>query len=146
MDENNQDVLFYVLSSSDELSRDQFITKLVNKINSEQRQADICLSSNEDCVRLEQAIWQYKPASFIPNSIAKKTQALIQLWDKEIQSPCFDVLLNLHTDFPALSDKYQRTIEILDQSEALIEMGRSRWKQYKSQGIEPTIHKIGSTP
>ncbi len=143
MSDSAQDVLFYVLASSDELSRDIFITKLVNKINSEQRQADICLSSAEDCVRLDQAIWQYKPQSFIAHSIARQEQAPVQLWDKDILEPNFDVLLNLHTEFPTNFNQYRRTIEVLDQSVELIEMARSRWKLYKSKGIVPTLHKIG---
>ena len=143
MTENNQDVLFYVLASNDELSRDNFISKLVNKINTEQRQADIRLSSEHDCIRLEQAIWNYKPSSFIANSIAGQTQAPIQLWDKQIQSPCLDVLLNLHTEFFTEFKQYRRTIEVLDQSEGLIKMARLRWKQYQAEGINPTIHKIG---
>lgn len=143
MSDVEQDVLFYVLASNDEKSRDTFITKLINKINSEQRQADIRLSSTDDCIRLDQAIWQYQPQSFIAHSIAKQEQAPIQLWDKEILAPSFDVLLNLHTEFPINFTAYKRTIEVLDQSSELIEMARIRWKLYKSKGIVPTLHKIG---
>ncbi len=139
---SQQDVLFYVLQSNDQLSRDNFVTKLINKINNEQRKVDICLSSTDDCLRLEQAIWSYKPQSFIANSIAKSSTSPVQLWDKKVAQPCLDVLLNLHTNFPDNFLKYNRAIEILDQSEELIEMGRNRWKQYKQQGIEPTLIKI----
>lgn len=142
MSDNKQDVLFYVLSTNDELSRDKFIVKLVNKINSEQRQADIRLLTLKDCSRLEQSIWQYKPHSFIANSIARELPAPIQLWGQEVTEPSNDILLNLHTEFPENFTQYQRTIEVLDQSTELIEMARKRWKQYKSQGVEPTVHKI----
>ncbi len=137
-----QDVLFYILSSSDISARDVFISKLVNKIYTENRQADIRLASAEDCERLDLAIWQFKPESFIPHSIAKKVGAPIQLWHDQIEQPCNDVLLNLHPIFPEQCQHYARTIEVLDQSPELIEMGRVRWKQYKAQGIEPTVHKL----
>jgi DNA polymerase-3 subunit chi len=140
---NSQDVLFYVLASNNQLSREEFISKLINKINNQQRQVDIRIHSLTDCKRLEQAIWQYKPQSFITNSIALQTPCPIQLWDEKINKPCLDILLNLHPVFPELFNQYRRTIEILDQSTELISMGRERWKQYRAQGIEPTIYKIG---
>lgn len=140
--DKNQDVLFYILGSNDQPSRDLFISKLINKINTQARQADVRLASQQDCERLDLAIWQFKPSSFIPHSIAQQVDAPIQLWNEDIKTPCQDVLLNLHPIFPELFSQYRRTIEVLDQSDELIKMGRSRWKQYKQYGIEPTIHKL----
>jgi DNA polymerase-3 subunit chi len=69
--------------------------------------------------------------------------APIQLFGEQISRACQDVLINLHPDFYAPFNQYQRTIELLDQSEELIEKGRERWRQYKSLGLVPTVHKIG---
>ncbi len=137
-----QDVVFYVLSSSDDASRDHFVGKLVNKIYHEKRQCDIRLGSEADCSRLDLALWEYKPHAFIPHSIALETAAPIKLWNQSIPEPCADVLLNLHPEFMNEFTQYQRTIEVLDQSEALLQRGRERWKQYRSQGFEPVVHKI----
>ncbi|MBN2607242.1 MAG: DNA polymerase III subunit chi, partial [Thiotrichales bacterium] len=92
--------------------------------------------------RLDIALWQFRPETFIPHAIALEVSAPIQLWVQQVSEPCEDVLLNLHTDFAEDFKQYTRTIEVLDQSEALIERGRERWRQYKALGIEPTIHKI----
>ncbi|MDX1796044.1 MAG: DNA polymerase III subunit chi [Hydrogenovibrio sp.] len=141
----NKDVLFYVLATNDSASRDAFVAKLTNKIFQQQRQCDIRFDNEQDCLRFDQVLWQFQPQAFIPHAIALDTRAPIQLWHQTISQPCQDVLLNLHPQFCDDFDQYQRTIEVLDQSEALIEMGRQRWKQYKALGFDPVVHKISST-
>ena len=138
-----QDVLFYVLNSDDPHTLDQFVAKLCQKILSEQRQCDIRLADEMTMERLNRTLWAFKPESFLPHSIQNQCPAPIQLWTEKIAQPKKDVLLNLHPDFPVLHPQYQRTIEVLDQSAALIERGRHRWRQYKQAGFEPIVHKIG---
>lgn len=139
-----KDVLFYVLETQDTAPRDAFIAKLVNKIYQQNRLCDVRCGNEQDTQRIDQAIWQFRPEAFIPHAIALEVKAPIQLWSQQVVEPCEDVLLNLHTDFPENFQQYARTIEVLDQSEALIERGRERWRQYKALGVEPTVHKIPS--
>jgi len=139
----NKDVLFYVLNSTDPQSREAFLSKLLNKIYQEKRICDVRFESEQEALRYDLTLWNLQPKSFIPHSVAKQVPAPIQLYGQEIDKPSKDVLVNLAAVFPDSFSYYQRTIEILDQSEYLIQMGRERWKNYKSQGIEPTIHKIG---
>lgn len=136
------EVVFYVLSTEDAGSRTRFVAKLVNKIWQQHRHCDICCQSQTELTALDEAIWQYKPEAFIPHAIAQAQPAPIQLWLQQVSAPCEDVLLNLHPDFQNQFQQYQRTIEVLDQSPALIQRGRDRWKQYKSLGFEPILHKI----
>ncbi|GKT11829.1 MAG: DNA polymerase III subunit chi [Thiomicrorhabdus sp.] len=138
-----KDVLFYVLNSTDPQSREVFLSKLLNKVYKENRLCDVRFETEQDALRYDLTLWNITPQSFIPHSVSKQINAAIQLHGKEINKPCNDVLVNLHPEFPDQFKSYQRTIEILDQSEYLIQMGRARWKTYKSQGIEATVHKIG---
>jgi len=138
-----KDVLFYVLNSTDPQSREQFLGKLLKKIWSEKRHCDVRFENKQEAQRYDLTLWNIQSQSFIPHSVAKAVPAPIQLYGQEISSPYNDVLVNLATPFPEGFDHYQRTIEILDQSEFLIQMGRERWKAYKAQNVEPTVHKIG---
>ena len=99
--------------------------------------------SEQDALRYDLTLWNAQPQSFIPHSVAKQVSASIQLYGEQIAKPSRDVLINLHPEFPSVFEQYQRTIEILDQSDYLIQMGRERWKAYKANGIEATVHKIG---
>jgi DNA polymerase-3 subunit chi len=137
------DVVFYVLHSSDDASRDKFIAKLIKKILQENRQADILFNDLANAQRFDLALWNLQPHEFIPHAIAQEAPAPIQLWGNKIDQNNGDVLLNLHPEFQEKFNKYKRTIEVLDQSSHLIQTGRQRFKQYRSQGIEPVVHKIG---
>lgn len=137
-----KDVIFYVLGTNTAQQREAFIAKLVNKIHREKRQCDIRFASEDEMTRFDLALWQYQPEAFIPHSMQQAVQAPIQLWTDQIATPCQDVLLNVHPDFPKNFELYNRTIEVLDQTEHLIQMGRERWKAYRKEGLEPTVHKI----
>ncbi|MBN2866874.1 MAG: DNA polymerase III subunit chi [Thiotrichales bacterium] len=137
------EVVFYILNSSDLTSREQFMSKLLKKVVSEQRSADVVFETPTEAQRYDLSLWQYQPQSFIPHSLSRAEQAPIQLYAQTVSKPCFDILLNHQTQFPEVFSQYQRTIEILDQTPHLIEMGRARFKHYRQLGIEPQVHKIG---
>ena len=137
------DVLFYVLNSTEPAKREQFLSKLLKKIQSEQRHCDVRFENEQEAKRYDLTLWDYQPQSFIIHSLENALPAPIQLYGEQIQKPCQDVLVNLHPEFPTLFSGYKRTIEILDQTEYLVQMGRERWKAYKAKGLEPKVHKIG---
>lgn len=137
------EVVFYVLNSADTQSLDAFTAKLIQKIVSEERQADVLFASLQDAQRFDLSLWGIRPQSFIPHSVANEVSAPIQLFGETVSKASQDVLLNLHSDFQTGFKQYARTIEILDQTEHLIQKGRERFKQYRSLGIEPLVHKIG---
>ncbi|MGC9386602.1 MAG: DNA polymerase III subunit chi [Hydrogenovibrio sp.] len=144
-DSVSQDVVFYVLSSSGETERETFIIKLLNKIHREQRLCDVRCDDETARQRLNHQLWSFKPEAFIPHILGEdlaQRHAKIRFWNQTIAQSCDDVLLNIHPAFPEHFQHYRRTIEVLDQSEHLIEMGRQRWKTYKAQGFEPVVHKL----
>jgi DNA polymerase-3 subunit chi len=143
MTKPTQDVLFYVLASSDARSRELFLIKLLSKALKQQRQIDVRFAQQQDAQRFDQTLWATPAHGYFPHAVEHQFAAPIQLFGEQIQRPCHDVLINLHPDFYDGFDQYQRTIEVLDQSVELIEKGRLRWRQYKQQGIEPTLHKLG---
>ncbi|WP_373020532.1 DNA polymerase III subunit chi [Thiomicrorhabdus sp.] len=141
--DTEKDVLFYVLNSTEPEKRERFLSKLLKKIQSEKRRCDVRFENEQEALRYDLTLWDFQPQSFIIHSVKNAVPAPIQLHGERIYQPCKDVLINLHTGFSEDFFNYQRTIEILDQTEYLVQMGRERWKAYKARGIEPTVHKIG---
>jgi len=137
------DVLFYVLNSTEPEKREYFLSKLLKKILSEKRVCDVRFESEQEALRYDLTLWDFQPQSFIIHSVQNSLPAPIQLHGKQILKPSQDVLVNLHPEFPEIFSGYNRTIEILDQTEHLVQMGRERWKAYKARGLQPTVHKIG---
>ena len=138
----SQDVLFYVLNSSDLASRERFLTKLLLKTQQQKRRVDVRFTQRQDAERFDQTLWAQPPHGYLPHAVELALPAPIQLFGAQISRGCQDVLINLHPDFYPEFQNYQRTIELLDQSVELIEKGRQRWREYKQQGFEPTLHKI----
>lgn len=136
----SQDVLFYVLSSSDLASRERFLTKLLLKTQQQTRRVDVRFAQIQEAERFDQALWAQ--SSYLPHAVELALPAPIQLFGANIPRSGNDVLINLHPDFYSEFKIYQRTIELLDQSAELIEKGRQRWREYKAQGFEPILHKI----
>lgn len=141
--ETQADVLFYVLNSNQPAEREAFLSKLLNTIWKQKRLCDVRFANQQDATRYDLTLWDAKPQSFIHHGLENNVNAPIQLYGEQVIKKCKDVLINLHPEFPTIHNQYQRTIEVLDQSDYLIKMGRERWKAYKKAGIEPTIHKIG---
>jgi DNA polymerase-3 subunit chi len=139
------DVLFYVLNSSQPDQRELFLSKLLKTIWKQQRMVDIRFPNDQEAQRYDLNLWSFRPESFIHHALENSAPAPIQIYGETISQPCEDVLINMHPSFCEFHNRYQRTIEVLDQSEYLLEMGPIRWKQYQQAGIEPTIHKIGFT-
>lgn len=140
----SQDVLFYVLSSSDLASRERFLTKLLLKTQQQKRRVDVRFAQIQEAERFDQTLWAQPPHSYLPHAVEQALPAPIQLFGAQITRGSQDVLINLHPDLSSEFQNYQRTIEVLDQSVELIEKGRQRWREYKEQGFEPTLHKIES--
>lgn len=137
------ELVFYVLNSSSFEEREAFLVKLLNKAQQQSRQVDVRFAHMQDAQRFDQKLWCEPPHSYIPHGMAQDIVAPIQLYGEQIPHFCNDVLINLHPEFYDPFTNYKRTIELLDQSEELIEKGRQRWRQYKALGLTPTVHKIG---
>jgi DNA polymerase-3 subunit chi len=137
------ELVFYVLNSSSFQEREAFLIKLLNKAQQQTRQVDVRFAQQQDAQRFDQKLWCEPSHSYIPHGLVNNIAAPIQLYGEQITHPCKDVLINLHPEFYDNFKQYQRTIELLDQSEELIEKGRERWRQYIALGLTPTVHKIG---
>ena len=140
-----KDVLFYVLNSDTAEAREAFVCKLLNTIYKKQRKSVVRLGSADEVNRFNRQLWAWKSTAFLPHAIEQHYPAPIQLFSEipKVSNLDKDVLINLHPEFPEFFGDYQRTIEVLDQSAYLLQMGRERWKAYRQNGIEPTVHKIG---
>lgn len=139
---NTKDVLFYVLNSSDPKSLEQFLIKLLIRTQKDKRKVDVRFGDLNQATRFDQVLWNFQAESYLPHGLNNQIAAPIQLFGSEIKQASNDVLINLNPEFFAGFSNYQRTIEVLDQSQELIEKGRQRWREYKQAGFEPTVHKV----
>lgn len=116
-----------------------YLIQLLNTLQGSQ--CHIRLPDDQAAQRLDLQLWKYPPESFLPHALGSEgLLAPIQLWGAHIP-PSGEILINLHAAFPEAFQGYKTVIELLDQTPALIERGRNRFKHYKKLGYTPEVIK-----
>jgi DNA polymerase-3 subunit chi len=138
---------FYLLSGSGQAVRDAMACKLVHKVYQLQHQIYIHVASQQDAVRLDDALWTFTPGSFIPHAIfqpGKDNSEPVLIGYQDQIPPTHDVLLNLTEEVPLFFSHFERVAEVVDAEENSRALARTRFKFYKDRGYDLTTHELGS--
>lgn len=111
----------------------------------------VALVDERDRGALDAALWTTVVGDFIPHSGANDpphVQARSPIHIASESSPCngATVLVNLRTDMPAGYERFARVIEVVTGDDSDRGLARERWKQYRTQGIEPQRHDLQLAP
>jgi len=137
---------FYVLAGSDARERLKFACRIIDKaFNAELR----ILVWSEDAATLasiDDLLWTFAQDSFVPHEQltpeSNWDDSPVLLSGSALPSPPADVIINLGSTLPPALDQTPRIIEIIDGDEARRQAGRTRFKQYRDKGVEPTTHNL----
>lgn len=103
----------------------------------------------DDATRLDQLLWVFRQDAFLPHALLARADAndpIVIGTPDDAAPPDCDVLINLSTASPALSDNWRRIAEIAsEQVPDALQAARQRFRWYRKQGIHPTSHTIGKT-
>lgn len=95
--------------------------------------------------RLDRMLWSVPATGFMPHCrpddpLAKITPVLI---DTTGENPLHDeVLINLHSEWPACFSRFQRLAEIVCTNDADRAEARTRFKFYRDRGYEIRTHDL----
>jgi DNA polymerase-3 subunit chi len=140
------EVSFYILSSSSQQERFLFACKLIEKAYQNKQFCYVYTNSDQQCQKLDNQLWAFKPGSFIPHqilddkvpefehSILIGTQIAPQQWQ--------NIIVNLSSNYPENIVQNGRILEILDNNEEIKHAGRIRYKQYQHAGLNITTHTM----
>lgn len=96
--------------------------------------------------RLDQLIWHFSPADFIPhrwidgNGEACDTFTPVFLTQQPAQCAHREVLINLGLGIPPGFEEFDRLIEVVADDQEELLAGRQRWKHYSALGHVPKKH------
>jgi len=138
-------VNFYSLSSKTPESRQHFACRLAEKAFSLGHQIYIQTDSEEQARSLDDLMWQFNPASFVPHALHKADQVgsvAVLIADKPPSPSHTDVLINLATSPCEAHAQFSRINEIITSDEESLQQGRSRYRYYKDQGYAPETFKL----
>jgi len=91
--------------------------------------------------QMDELLWTFSPTSFIPHCRLQEDDSLIKVTPVILSDVIpidvqFDVLLNLHRQYPPEFDQYKRLIEIAGISQEDKLVARERYRFYKDKGYE----------
>ncbi len=137
---------FYILSTTSKQDRYQFVCKLAEKIFRQKQKAFFLTPSIEDSENLDDLLWSFRPASFIPHQIIQNnTHSLFDqllISNRDIPDNWSGILVNLTQQLTPNIEKLTRIIEIIDNNEVCLTKGRQRYRHYKKMNLSPDTHKI----
>lgn len=135
-------IAFYHLTTS---PLESALPRLVEKAYASGQRALVVAESQDRVERLNQALWTYHPASFLPHGSLKEPQAERQpvLLDTEFTAVNQATLLFI-TDGRQIEDesRFSRVFDMFDgRDEAVVSQARLRWRAYKDAGYALTYWK-----
>lgn len=154
---------FYLLSSTDSMSRLQTVCKLIDKANSRGQRVFVHSDDTELLKKLDESLWSFRPDRFIahrlliePNpsagvdesaagSAAENTQAttLESVTLSSYEPVRTDaVLINLASEVPVFFSRFERTLEVIDGQDSIRLDGRARYRFYQERGYPLKYHNL----
>lgn len=94
---------------------------------------------------IDRLLWTSPALGFVPHcrdtdALAAETPVLIGANPDALQAA--DVMINLHSDQPPAFARFERLVEIIDQTDAGRERGRERYRFYQTRGYALQSHDM----
>lgn len=142
-------VSFYPLSDPDPDARLQFTCRLAEKARRSGYRVCILVDSDSDAAKLDALLWNYKPAAFLPHTLAKSAnqdgeeeQEAVLIGDDVAALKHNDMLINLSGKPCTEHERFARIDEILCADAEILAAGRELFKFYRAAGYQPKTHKL----
>ncbi len=138
---------FYVLESSDELSRMRTVCRLADKVQRLGHKIFVLTEDSTQSKKLDDLMWTFSQSSFLPHAIFDdcepyQDQQPVLIHHQPVDTES-EVLINLQRQV-ANTDQYQRLVEIVNQDESIRNTGRNKYRAYKDKNYQIKTHKIAT--
>lgn len=141
----NSIIDFYILDATKSLKSLAFACRLVEQAYLNQQQVYIHTADKEEAQRIDNLLWTYRDESFIPHQLylpRETPSAPVQIGFDEPPVRPQQLLVNLHPAFPSFYQQFVRVIEFVFAGEAMQQLARERYRQYRALGSNICTHKI----
>ena len=139
------EVSFYILPSESLQGRYLFACKLIEKAYRSGHFCYVLTDSTEQSRIIDDLLWTFRAGSFIPHEIYTGKQPdfekVILIGSLDVPENWQKTVINLSSHCPEEFDKFDRILELLDNSETTKIAGRDRYRQYQQSGLKITMHK-----
>ena len=134
---------FYILASTEASTRWPFVCRLAEKAYGLGNQGLIYTADRESCEQLDQLLWQYQAASFMPHAINPCAASTpLQLGYGDLSGDHHQLLINISDQVPSFFSRFERVAEVVCQEPAILSASRERYKFYRERGYEIQVHNL----
>ncbi len=134
---------FYILSAQATDDRFALTCRIVEKALSQQHRLFIHSEHFSQAKQLNQLLWSFRGASFIPHGLLGKVEQKIN----PVLIGCgtdagqeFDILINLDTKIPAFFNQFERLIVPIDYKNQ--DVGREHYRFFRDRGYNLKTYKL----
>jgi len=134
---------FYVVQSAEPGQRLQVAARLVDKAVQQGHRVFINTIDEAQGRQLDELLWGYRPASFLPHGIAgqEDSQQIAIGWGQE-PGDHNDLLVNLQLAVPEFFGRFNRVAEVVTQDEQSLAILRQSWRFYQARGYQLEKHDL----
>jgi len=136
---------FYVLPDHRDKGRALLACRLADKAYSLGHTVYILTASDAQAAELDDLLWTFRQDSFIPHEryplIGPEGSPVLV----GVASPAeviAQVLINFTDTLPEGFERYERVVELVDQTPDVLAKSRERFRQYRERGSTPETHKL----
>jgi DNA polymerase-3 subunit chi len=136
---------FYSLEAGSNADRFLLTCRLVERIYAKGLRIYVHVPDREGARHLDRLLWTYREQSFLPHALhAQADPELTPILIGDGGETCDEdqVLINLGLEVPTFFARFERLCEPVDQSPAVREAGRARFRYYRDRGYELHHHEI----
>jgi DNA polymerase III subunit chi len=90
--------------------------------------------------QLDERLWSFDPTSFIPHGIHHENDPICI--SEQLPTETDRIIFNFTQQALDQFGKFSHIIEIIENNEIAKQLGREKFKQYRSFGIEPKTYKL----
>ncbi|MHB1085689.1 MAG: DNA polymerase III subunit chi [Thiobacillus sp.] len=119
--------------------------RVASKAHGQGKQVMIYAPDTKVADTIDRLLWTTPALGFVPHcrdtdALAAETPVLIGANPDALQAA--DVMINLHFDQPPAFARFERLVEIIDQTDAGREQGRERYRFYQTRGYALQSHDM----
>jgi DNA polymerase-3 subunit chi len=140
---------FYILDAAAEHERHRTACRLAEKAWQKGHRVFIHTGSMETARHIDDMLWTYRQDSFVPHALLTERSEAgadnldpVLVGDGTVEPDDIDVLINLSESVPPFAARSTRVAEIVSADESARRAGRSRYRDYREQGIPINQHNL----
>lgn len=137
---------FYLLPDADEIRRRKYLCRLVEKAWALGHRIWIHVPDADRARALDELLWTFRQGSFVPHERSDATDfdaaCPVILGGNDADIAACDLLINEGEEVPPFFSRFPRVAEVVNQDDALRQLGRRRYVFYRDRGYELHHHQV----